>query len=549
MLRNREMFSNVACFAFGDAASAARCMVFRVLPLLPSLMCFVPLRRPMAAIGRGALARTMTAVTLVAVAAISGCAPVGPNFKTPEAPQARRYTESPLPAQTASADTAAGAAQRYAPGGEIPADWWELFRSQALDKLVRMALADSPTLDAARAALVQAQENLNVQYAVLYPSVDASAGVKRQQTTGAPLGLANSPPNMFTLYNASVNVSYALDVAGGARRALEALLAQIDYQRLQLEAAHLTLAGNVVTAAVQEASLRAQIGATREAAEAQEKILGLVEKQFALGAVARAEVLAQRAQLAQLRATLPPLEKALAQTRNALAALVGRFPADAGLPQSELAQMRLPQALPLSLPSELARQRPDIRAAEALLHKASASIGVAEAAKYPSLTLTANYSSAALRTASLFGSAASAWSLGADVLQPIFHAGALEAQRRVAVAAYDQALAQYRQTVLGALRNVADVLEALDGDARTLKAQAEAEATARESLDLVRHQFELGAANYLALLNAERQAYQANIGLVQAQAARFADTAALYQALGGGWWHHRENIEKGSVQR
>ncbi len=228
---------------------------------------------------------------------MAGCAPVGPNFKPPLSPQAPRYTESPLAAQTASADTAAGSAQRYVPGGDIPADWWELFRSPALDKLVRMALADSPTLDAARAALVQAREQLNVQYAVLYPSVDAAAGVTREQVTGASLGQPKAPPSMFTLYNASVNVSYAIDVAGGARRELEALLAQIDYQKLQLEAAHLALAGNVVTAAVQEASLRAQIGATREVVEAQEKILGVVEQQFALGAVSRAEVLAQRAQL------------------------------------------------------------------------------------------------------------------------------------------------------------------------------------------------------------------------------------------------------------
>ena len=211
---------------------------------------------------------------------------------------------------------------------------------------------------------MQARENLNVQYAVLYPSVDAAAGVTREQVTGASLDQPKAPPSMFTLYNASVNVTYAIDVAGGARRELEALLAQIDYQKLQLEAAHLALAGNVVTAAVQEASLRAQIGATRQAAEAQEKILGVVEQQFALGAVSRADVLAQRAQLAQLRATLPPLQKALAQTRNALAALTGRFPAEAGLPESELAQLQLPQALPLSLPSELARQRPDIRAAK-----------------------------------------------------------------------------------------------------------------------------------------------------------------------------------------
>ena len=547
--RDREMFSNVACFAFGSVASTARCMILRSLLFLRKLMRFEQIRRLMTERRRSATTRTLTAWSLVAAAAMAGCAPVGPNFKTPESPQVRRFTESPLAPQTASADTTAGSAQHYVPGGDIPADWWELFHSAALDKLVRMALADSPTLDAARAALAQAQENLNAQYSVLYPSVDAAAGVRRQQTTGATLGLPNSPPNMFTLYNASVNVSYAIDVAGGARRELEALLAKIDYQKLEIEAAHLALAGNVVTAAVQEAALRAQIRATREVAGAQEQILNVVEKQFALGAVSRGEVLAQRAQLAQLSATLPPLEKALAQTRNALAALVGRFPDGAGLPESELAQMQLPQALPLSLPSELARQRPDIRAAEALLHQASAAIGVAEAAKYPQLTLSGAYGSTALKTASLFSSPALGWNLGAGVLQPIFHAGALEAQRRGAVAAYDQALAQYRQTVLGAFHNVADVLEALGSDARALKAQAEAEAAARDSLELTRHQFELGAASYLVLLNAERQAYQAKIGLVQAQAARFADTAALYQALGGGWWHHQENIEKGSVQR
>ena len=510
---------------------------------------YVPMRmrRLVTMVGLSAHRYSMRAWALAAAAAIAGCAPIGPNYKPPEPPQAERFTESPLAAPRA--DTEAGRSQRYAPDGEIPADWWDLFRSEALGKLVRMAIAENPTLDAARAALVQAQENLNAEYSVLYPSVDASAGVRRQRVTGASFGLPNSPPNLFTLYNASVNVSYAIDLAGGARRELEALLSQIDYQRLQLEAAYLSLTGNVVTAAVQEASLRAQIRATREVEKAQEQILSMVEKQLELGAVTRADVLAQRAQLAQTRATLPPLEKALAQTRNALAALVGRFPAGAGLPESELAQMELPQELPLSLPSELARQRPDIRAAEALLRRASAEIGVAEAAKYPQLTLSAAYGSAATRTANLFGSASTIWNLGASLLQPIFRAGKLEAQRRAAVAAYDQALAQYRQTVLGALRNVADVLEALQGDARTLTAQAETDASARDSLDLARAQFELGAVSYLVLLNAERQAHQARIGLTQAQSARFADTAALYQALGGGWWHRTENIEKGSVQR
>lgn len=497
----------------------------------------------------GLLARAKRSCALALAAALAACAPVGPNYKPPQMQQAQRFTAAPLTAQTASADSAFGAAQRYAPGGAVPADWWELFHSEAMGKLVRTAIADNPTLDAARAALVQAQENLRAQYSVLYPGVDAAAGVRRQHTTGASAGQPNAPPNLYTLYNASVSVSYALDIAGGARRELEALLAQIDYQRLQLEAAWLALTGNVVTAALQEASLRAQIRAMREVVQSQQDILELVQRQFELGAVARADVLAQSALLAQTRAALPPLEKALAQTRNALAALVGRFPAGAGLPESDLAQLKLPHELPLSLPSELARQRPDIRAAEALLHRASAEIGVAEAAKYPQLTLSAGVGSAATRSGDLFGGGTTAWNLGASLLQPVFHAGKLEAQRRAAVAAYDQAYAQYRQTVLAALRSVADVLDALDYDAHTLKAQAEADASARASLDLARRQFELGASSQLALLNAQRQAQQAKIGLVQAQAARLADTAALYQALGGGWWQRKTNIEKGSVQQ
>ncbi len=485
-----------------------------------------------------------SAWVIAAAAALAGCSPVGPNYRPPEPPQVTRFTESPLAAQTAGADVAAGGAQRYAPGGEVPADWWELFRSEALGNLVRMAIAENPTLDAARAALVQARENLTAAYSVLYPGVDVSAGVRRQRSSGASFGLPNVPANLFTLYNASVNVSYAIDFAGGARRELEALLSQIDYQTLQLEAAYLSLTGNVVTAAVQEASLRAQIQATRDVEAAQAQILDVVEKQFELGAVTRADVLAQRAQLAQTRATLPALEKTLAQTRNALAALIGRFPAGAELPASELAQLELPRDLPVSLPSELARQRPDIRAAEALLHQASANVGVAEAAKYPQLTLSAAYGTAATQTSNLFGGPTTIWNIGGSLLQPVFHAGKLEAQQRAAVAAYEQAQAQYRQTVLAAFHNVADVLEALEGDARVLRAQADADASARDSLELSRRQFELGAVSHLVLLNAERQAHQARIALVQAQAARLADTAALYQALGGGWWHRAANIRK-----
>jgi NodT family efflux transporter outer membrane factor (OMF) lipoprotein len=335
-----------------------------------------------------------------------------------------------------------------------------------------------------------------------------------------------------------VNVSYALDLSGGARRELEALLSQVDFQRLQLEGAYLTITSNVVTTAVKEASLRAQIRSMQDIIAAQEKQLGLVELQYRLGGATRTDVLAQRSQLAQTRATLPALNKGLSQTRHQLAVLVGKWPSESGaLPQFDLDGLQLPEELPVSLPSSLVRQRPDIRASEALLHAASAQIGVATANQYPQITLTGSYGSMATTSSDLFSGKTTVWSLGAGLLQPIFRGGALSAQRRAAVATYDQAMAQYRATVLQAFQSVADVLRALEEDANTLKAQADAEAAARDTLDLTQTQFKLGAVSYLSLLNAERQYQEARISLVQAQAARFADTAALFQALGGGWWN------------
>ena len=473
---------------------------------------------------------------LAAGAALAACT-VGPDYRRPEPAEGSGYAAAPLPTKTASAPVPGGAEQRCIYGRDIPAEWWQVYRSSALDRLIRAALTDSPTLEAAQAALRVSQENLRAATSVLYPSVDAKLGATRQRISGAPQNQPNARIPVFNLYNASVSVSYQLDLAGGARRELELLEAQIDYQRYQIAATYLTLTSNIVTTAVSEASLRAQIGATRGIIDAQQRSLDVVEKQLALGAISRAEVLAQRAQLAQTRAALPPLEKALAQTRNALATLVGKTPASAELPQFELAGLELPHELPVSLPSDLARQRPDIQAAEALLHQASAQVGVATAAEYPQLTLSASYGTIATATGDLFSANSMIWNAGAGLLQPIFHGGALKAQQRAAVAAYDRALAQYRQTVLGAFQNVADALGALENDAQALKAQAEAEAAARASYELARSQFELGATSTLTLLNAEQQFQRSRIGLVQAQAARYADTAALFQALGGGWWH------------
>ncbi|HMG59770.1 MAG TPA: efflux transporter outer membrane subunit [Burkholderiales bacterium] len=483
---------------------------------------------------------TLRSFAIAATAAFLAACAVGPDYHEPVAPAVGIYTERPQPERTEAAPVRGGEAQRFDVGAEISADWWTLFGSSELDELMRTALASHPTLAAAQASLRQAEENLNAQYAVLYPSVDAGLSAKRQRITGASFGNPAIPGSVFNLYNASVNVSYAIDVAGGARRELEALQASIDFQRFQLEAAYLSLTGNIATTAFREASLREQIRATRDIVDSQERQLQLVEKQFELGAISRSDVLAQRAQLAQTRANLPPLEKALAQTRNQLAVLIGKFPGEAGLPELDLSVFQLPQNLPVSLPSDLVRQRPDIRAAETVLHQTNARIGVAQALMFPQLTISGSYGVGATNTANLFDRGSLLWNIGANLLQPIFHAGQLQARKRGAQAAYDQAFAEYQQTVLGAFQNVADVLFALEFDAVALKAQADAEAAARESLEMTRAQLQFGSASYLALYNAQRQYEQAKIGLVQAQAARYADTAALFQALGGGWWSRGE---------
>jgi len=492
------------------------------------------------------LTRLHTALVATAFVstAIAGCA-VGPDYRRPAAPAVASYTAEALPAGTAAAPGIGGAEQRFVPGGEISARWWELYRSQALDRWIREALANSPTLGAAEATLRRAQEFRRARFGDLLPGVDGSVNASRQKPSGASFGAANLQVNPFTLYNASVNVSYTLDLFGKTRRELEALQAQVDFQGFQVEGARLTLTSNIVTAAFQEASLRGQLQATRDILSTQEELLAMVEKQFELGGIARTDVLAQRAVLAQSRAALPPLEKRLAQTRHLLAVLAGRFPGNAAdLPEFDLKDFQLPEELPVSLPSSLVRQRPDIRSAEELLHAASAAIGVATANLYPQITLSGQYGTTALQAGDLFRPGTAVWGVGAGLLQPIFHGGALEATRRAEVAGFDQAAAQYRETVLQAFRDVADVLLALEFDAMALKAQSDAETAALATLDIARKQVRYGATSYLSLLNAQRQYHLARILLVQAQAVRFADTAALFQALGGGWWN-RENPSAG----
>lgn len=485
-------------------------------------------------------------IPVILAAVWTGCT-VGPDFRVPEAPAVNGYTAQALPEKTASWPGPGGAEQRFIPEQEIPAQWWTLFESAPLDLVIRQAFAGNPTLAATKATLRQARENLRGRTgSALFPALDIEASADRQQISGAVFGEPGVTVNPFTIFNASVLFSYALDLFGGARRELEALQAKVDIQRFQLEGAYLTITSNIVTTAVKEASLRAQVQAMQEIASAQEKQLGVIERQFELGAVAFQDVLAMRTQVARTRAALPPLERDLVQTRHRLAILAGRLPGEAGsLPVFTLGDFHLPQELPVALPSSLVRRRPDIRGAEALLHAASAQVGVATANLYPQITLTGRYGSSATAPGDLFSSGTSVWNLGAGLLQPLFRGGELAAKKNAAAAAYDQAAARYRSTVLQAFQNVADVLLALEADARGLKAQGEAEAAARRTFELAQEQLTLGAASYLTVLDAVRQYQQARIDLVKAQAARFADTAALFQALGGGWGN-RETESQGA---
>ncbi len=479
-----------------------------------------------------------TAAAAVLAAAVTGCT-VGPAFRRPQPPAATGYTSTALPQKTRSAPVAEGTAQSFISVKNIPARWWALFNSPALDHLEDTALKQNYTLAAARAALAQASDLKRAQAgALLYPQIDATGTATRERFSGAAFGNPGMPGIIFNLFNASAKVSYMFDFFGGNRRQIEALGAQVDYQRFQLEGAYIALTANIATTAMQEASVRAQITATKEVLADQEKQLSIMERQLALGGVSNSDVLAQKSQVAQTMATLPPLEKGLYQTRHQLAAFAGLTPDKTGtLPQFDIGGFTLPAELPLSLPSSLLHQRPDIRASEALLHQASAQIGVATSAMFPQITFNAGIGTETTKIEDLFGENTSIWNFGLSLLAPIFHGGELTAKRRAAIDAYKQALAQYQETVLGAFQNVADVLRALDRDAAYLNAQAQAWAAARSLLNTAMGQFRQGAVSYLQLLNAQRQYQQAEINLVQARAARLADTAALFQALGGGWWN------------
>jgi NodT family efflux transporter outer membrane factor (OMF) lipoprotein len=425
--------------------------------------------------------------------------------------------------------------------GEIPADWWRLFRSPKLDALVDEALAHSPDIASAEAALRAARETALAQQGAFFPTVDAQYAPTRQSVSQVFSNPLNTSAYVYTLHTAQLSIGFVPDLFGGNRRQLESLVAQSEAQRYTLIAARLTLSTNVVVAAIQQASLRSQLRASNAIVAAAGRELDLVRRSQALGQTGSADVAAQEAVLAQARAALPPIEKQLAQQGSLLAVLTGRLPTDRSAAQEafdlELDALSLPMDIPLGLPSALVEQRPDVRIATEQLHAASAQIGVAIANRLPALSLTATGGSQALELAKLFSAGTGFWSLGANLAQPIFDGGTLLHRERVARANYDQAAAQYRSTVLVAFQNVSDALTAIDADRRAFDAARAAEGAAARSLAIAMTQQTAGAGGVLPVLIAQQTDRQAVVTRLQAQAARLSDTVALMQALGGGWWN------------
>ena len=488
------------------------------------------------------LSRRSSAAMLAASMLSAGCT-VGPNFAKPAPPPVATYTATPLATTEGTPGVPGGQAQHFVTGADIPADWWTLFHSPALNALISRALANNADLKAAQAALLLAHENTRAQRGAALPQVSAGASLTREKDPGA--ALAPVPSNdalLYTLATPQLSVSYVPDVFGLNKRTVESLAAQEQATHYQMVAVDITLSANVALAAIQEASLEDQIATTNELIGINRQILSLLQYQKSKGYIGGTDLVAQQAQLAQLEASLPPLLKQRDQQNNLLAVLTGGYPSQ--LPQQKftLASLTLPSDLPLSLPSTLVEQRPDVLQAQANLHAASADVGVATAARLPNITLTGNAGSTALAIGGIFGPGTGFWNIGAALLAPIFDGGTLLHQQRAARAAYTESAEQYRGTVLNAFQNVADTLAALEHDAETLKATAAAAEAAKKSLDLSRLQYKDGYAAYLAVLNADQAYEQARLSLVQAEADRFSDTAALFQALGGGWWHRPDLV-------
>jgi NodT family efflux transporter outer membrane factor (OMF) lipoprotein len=498
----------------------------------------------------------------VSVAALAASCAVGPRFHRPEAPANAGYAPTPLPQTSASAPIHGGEVQRLVSGRDIPFEWWELFKSPSLNALVTQAFKTNPTIASAQAALVQAQELVYAQQGYFFPTIAANYNFERQKIAGN-LTVDNVPgvegdgknflppvqdrdtfphthPFFYDLHTAQLTVGFVPDVFGANWRQVESLQSQTDAQRFALEATYVTLASNVVAAAIQEASLRAQIAVTWQIITADEKSLQILRDQFRLGFAMRVDVAAQEAALGQAKMLLPPLQMQLEQTRDLLRALVGNLPNQDVAETFDLDALQLPPEMPLSLPAKIIEQRPDVRAAEAQLHSANAQVGVAVAAMLPQFPITGNAGGNADLFSWMFRSGGPFWTIVGGVTQPLFEGGTLLHTKRAADAALKQAAAQYQSTVIAAYQNVADTLHASLSDAEALAADVDAEDSAKVTFDLTRRQMEVGYVNYLALLSAETTYDQALLTRVQAQATRYGDTVALFQALGGGWWNRKD---------
>ncbi|HVW71201.1 MAG TPA: efflux transporter outer membrane subunit, partial [Steroidobacteraceae bacterium] len=481
----------------------------------------------------------------------AGCA-VGPNYKRPDTAPASTYSPVPLPPATVSTDITAGAAQNFNAARDISADWWTLFQSPALNELVARAFKANPTIAAAVASLKQAQESVYAQRGFFFPTLQADYTAQRTKLSGntasssapgvqgngediTPLGPAQ--PVTYNFHTAQLTVGFVPDVFGGNRRQVESLQAQADAASYQLAATYVTLATNVVAAAIQEASTRAQIAAVEAIIEANTKSLEILRGQLRWGYAARIDVAAQESALAQTQQLLPPLEKQLEQTRDLLRVLAGNAPDHDIAATFQLATLQLPQDLPMAVPAKLIDHRPDVRAAEEQVHSASALIGVAVANRLPQFSITGDLGGNATQFSQMFQGAGTFWDVLGNASATIFDGGALRHRQHAAEQAFAQAAAQYRTTVLTAFQNVADTLHAIYSDADAVKAAAAADAAAKTTLELTQKQLQAGYVNELALLSAQQAYQQAEIALIQAQSSRLGDTAALFQALGGGWWN------------
>ena len=495
---------------------------------------------------------------MAAAAAAAGCA-VGPNFHAPQAPKGAGYTTAPLPDTVPSTPGAEGDAQTFVLGQDVPYRWWEAFGSPAINSLVDRALRANPSITAAQAALRQAQEMVYAQRGYFYPSIAMDYNFERQKLAGnlsgssapgvqgngsniaayqnpSPNPAPHNSPLYYNFHTADLTVGFVPDVFGGNRRKVESLDAQAQVQRFELEAAYVSLASNVVAAAIQDASTRAEIKATEDIIAQNEKSLGVLRDKFNSGFASRIDLAAQEQQLAQAKALLPPLERQFELNRDLIRALVGNLP-NQDVESIELSSLKLPTQLPVSLPSKIIEQRPDVRAAEQQLRAANAEVGVAIAAMLPQFTITGVSGGTATQFSQLFSSGGPFWTLIGDATQPVFAGGTLLHTKRAADAALRQAAAQYQNAVLQAYQNVADTLHAIVTDAAALAAAVEAERAAKLTVDLTHQRMQEGYSDYLTDLAAVMAYGQALLNLEQAEATRFGDTAALYQALGGGWWN------------